>query len=63
MKIVVSEVMRRFEFEPEQAAGELSIRRSITVSPKQGGSVILRTRRTAGPLASSAVQVPVELAA
>jgi hypothetical protein len=62
MKIVVSEVMRRFELEPEQPAGELSIRRSITVSPKQGGTVILRKRRTGGSLATDALQVPVELA-
>jgi hypothetical protein len=47
MKIVVSEVMRRFELEPAQPAGELSIRRSITVSPKEGGTVILRSRPTA----------------
>jgi hypothetical protein len=66
MKIVVSEVMRRFELEPEQAAGELSIRRSITVSPKQGGTVILRTRRSSGvggSKSTAAVEVPVELAA
>jgi hypothetical protein len=63
MKIVVSEVMRRFELEAEQATGELSIRRSITVSPRDGGSVILRNRRDGGPLATIAVQAPVELAA
>jgi len=61
MKIVVGEVMRRFTLEPEQQAGERSIRRSITVSPKQGGTVILRTRRIDGPLTTNAVQVPVEL--
>jgi cytochrome P450 len=63
MKIVVSEVMRRFELEPEHPAGELSIRRSITVSPKQGGTVILRTRRSSAPQRSGSVQVPVNLAA
>jgi cytochrome P450 len=64
MKIVVSEVMRRFELEPEQAAGELSIRRSITVSPKQGGTVILRKRPTAtGQRASGRVVIEPILAA
>jgi cytochrome P450 len=63
MKIVIGEVLRRFELEPRQPAGERSIRRSITVSPRQGGTVILRNRRARGPLASGTVEVPVELAA
>ncbi|MDE3133085.1 MAG: cytochrome P450 [Acidobacteriota bacterium] len=59
MKIVITEVLRRFELEPARAAGERSIRRSITISPKQGGTVILRVRRAAGPLASGTQEVPV----
>jgi hypothetical protein len=58
--------MRRFELEPAQASGELSIRRSITISPKQGGTVILRTRPGSGPGGSkltTGAQIPVKLAA
>ena len=47
MKIVVAEVMRRFELEPGLPAPEPSIRRSITISPKQGSTVVLRARSTA----------------
>ncbi|HWD70259.1 MAG TPA: cytochrome P450 [Solirubrobacteraceae bacterium] len=63
MKIVIGEVLRRFTLEPQQPAGERSIRRSITVSPRQGGTVVLRNRHSGGPLTTAAVQVPVELAA
>ncbi|MGH2861878.1 MAG: cytochrome P450 [Solirubrobacteraceae bacterium] len=66
MKIVVSEVLRRFELEPDQPAGERSIRRSITVSPKRGGTTILRSRRVTGVSGSQSADaqaVPVELAA
>jgi hypothetical protein len=63
MKIVVSEVLRRFELEPEQPAGERTVRRSITTSPREGATVILRDRRIGGPLATNAVRVPAELAA
>jgi cytochrome P450 len=63
MKIVVSEVMRRFTLAPDRPEGERSIRRSITVSPKAGGTVILRARPVAGPLAGNGVQVPAKLAA
>ena len=63
MKIVVGEVMRRFELEPAQAKGERSIRRSITVSPREGGTVILRRRRIDRPLANDAMPAPVKLAA
>lgn len=55
MKIVVAEVMSRFELEAAQSAGERSIRRSITVSPEQGGTVILRRRRAAQPGGSEPV--------
>jgi hypothetical protein len=66
MKIVVSEVMRRFELEPDQQPGERSIRRSITISPRDGGTVILRARRVSGAggtRSTDAVQVPARLAA
>jgi hypothetical protein len=52
--------MRRFTVEPSVPAGERTIRRSITVSPKHGSTVVLRARRVTGPLASNAQQVPVE---
>jgi cytochrome P450 len=48
MKIVVSEVMRRFAVEPATPAPEASIRRSITISPKLGSTVVLRDRRVGG---------------
>ena len=49
MKIVVSEVLRRFSVEPGTPGPELSVRRSITVTPKLGSTVILRDRRIARP--------------
>jgi cytochrome P450 len=64
MKIVVSEVMRRFELEPDKPAGERTVRRSITTSPREGATVILRDRRgggVGGTESTTAVQVPVEL--
>src|SRR5579863_1653566 len=62
MKIVISEVLRRFTLEPGVPGPEPSIRRSITVSPKHGSTVILRDRRVSGPLATDTVQVPVAAA-
>ena len=46
MKIVVAEVIRRFELEPAQAPVERTVRRSITTSPAAGARVILRARPT-----------------
>jgi cytochrome P450 len=66
MKIVVSEVLRRFTVEPATPAPEPSIRRSITISPKQGSTVILRARRASGVggiQSTDAVKVPVQAAA
>jgi cytochrome P450 len=65
MKIVVSEVMRRFTVEPATPAPEPSIRRSITISPKLGSTVVLRDRRVAGVggiQSSNAQEVPVAAA-
>ncbi len=45
MKIVVSEVVRRYTLEPGVPHWERTVRRSITVSPKDGSTVILRDRR------------------
>ncbi len=59
MKIVITEVMRRFELEPAEPRGERTVRRSITTSPQHGATVILRGRRVAHPPAP----VPVRLAA
>jgi hypothetical protein len=39
------------------------VRRSITTSPREGATVILRSRRISGPQAAEAAQVPVQLAA
>jgi cytochrome P450 len=44
MKIVVAEVMRRFELLPSAPEGERTVRRSITTSPERGAEVILRAR-------------------
>jgi cytochrome P450 len=63
MKIVVSQVLRRFTLEPGVSGPEPSIRRSITISPKQGSTVILRARPVGGPLATDRQQVPVQAAA
>ena len=65
MKIVVSEVMRRFTVEPATPTPEPSIRRSITISPKLGSTVVLRDRRVAGAggiESSNTQEVPVAAA-
>jgi hypothetical protein len=64
MKIVVGEVMRRFELEPAQSRPERTVRRSITTSPKEGATVILRQRPAAtGQRASGRSNVEPILAA
>ncbi len=44
MKIVLRDVVRRFELEPGDARGEQTARRSITFSPSRGATVVLRPR-------------------
>jgi hypothetical protein len=48
MKIVIAEALRRFTLEPAAPALERTVRRSITVSPKHGATVILRARHVGG---------------
>ncbi len=47
MRIVLRAVFARLEVEPGSATSEPTARRSITFSPKQGATVILRERRLA----------------
>jgi cytochrome P450 len=44
MKTVLREVLRRYDLEPGVAGAELTRRRSITISPRLGGSTVLRER-------------------
>jgi hypothetical protein len=44
MKIVIRAMLKRYEFEPEQARGEKTRRRNITVSPAHGCRLILHNR-------------------
>jgi cytochrome P450 len=51
MKIVVRSVLERFELRPVRDQAELTSRRSVTISPKDGAQIILRERsRAAAPV-------------
>jgi cytochrome P450 len=63
MKIVVAEVIRRFELEAVQPQVERTVRRSITTSPAAGAAVVLRSRATGDAPVAAAEPVPVRLAA
>jgi cytochrome P450 len=58
MKIVLRAVFERFELEPGVARPEVARRRSITVSPSAGASVVLKAR-AARPERSAAERVAV----
>ncbi len=58
MKIVLRAVFERFELEPGVARPEVARRRSITVSPSAGASVVLKAR-VARPERSAAERVAV----
>ena len=59
MKIVIGQVLGRFELTPAGDQPERTGRRSITYSPSRGASVILRERRaTQAPAASARIPVP-----
>jgi hypothetical protein len=54
MKIVVRSVLERFELRPVRDQAELTSRRSVTISPKDGAQIILRERsRAAAPVAEA----------
>src|SRR3954453_20172808 len=44
MKVVLREVLRRYDVRPGVDGAEVSRRRSITISPRLGASTVLRTR-------------------
>ncbi len=52
MKVVIPEVLKRFKLEPGQDRPELTVRRSITVSPSNGGLVVLAAREPSPVVAS-----------
>jgi hypothetical protein len=65
MKIVIAEVLRRFTLESGVPRWERTARRSITVSPKDGATVILRDRhvgRVDRIKSTDPQQVPVQAA-
>jgi cytochrome P450 len=56
MKIVLREVLRRYELRSPQGPPEVTRRRGITFSPSHGGRVILRERRAPNWEPASAVE-------
>ena len=59
MKIVIGQVLGRYELAPSSDRPERTARRSITYSPSRGATVILRERRsTQAPVAPARVPVP-----
>jgi hypothetical protein len=48
MKIVLARVLRRLDLSPGTREPEAAMRRSITLSPNAGATVVLRERRAGG---------------
>jgi hypothetical protein len=44
MKVVIAELIRRFELNPTSSEPELARRRNITIRPQSGATVALGTR-------------------
>jgi hypothetical protein len=59
MKIVLREVVKRFELAPGAEKREQAARRSITFSPSGGATVILRERPEADIAATASAAAPV----
>jgi hypothetical protein len=63
MKIAIRSVLTRYELHPVGTRAEGTRRRSITVSPDRGGTVLLRERLSASPGTAPATPQPVAAAA